>query len=519
MTIQHVLKGPSAGGAQGTNQTQEGSSVPAKGNGGNVPTDLEKEPETGSLTSVQANHIETHSHAGDEMVSAEGEESVLLHSDRHVLENTSAGGSQGTNETAVGELVLAAEVGGASGLANSEQGIPKDPLAGGAQGVNRMLDVENIVSLVMLNMWTMVEEQITTIIDDPSPISIHPVLFMHIRRSQLLYLLEKKKIPEAVEYYASHIVGPFGEVIKLGQDNLVFASIDYLRKEVTWCGTCVKGKKRLFHVHGERNVLKDVICDYFRIYIRDKISFEVPSTHKLWQFAFKTETPSGKGKPSFRCMVCSVREFTKDSIGKIEPHLNTCFLMETQYLQQLFRDSCSNKQTQARPKAQSRILPPQSHSQSRLRTTGTSVNHDTVTRTQALIQLPVLTREALQDRFKAEVSTTWQIQGQLAVALPNSPLPRYLANALGNIEMYSNLLFSSEQAVVAVPETVQRDVTSSGLHGARLVVPDSSDQTGMVGQPTPAIISEQHTPHLPAGQHNTTEPQLPGGNGGTNTNG
>jgi hypothetical protein len=104
--------------------------------------------------------------------------------------------------------------------------------------------VENIVSLVILNMWTKVEERITVIIDDPSPINVHPVLFMHIRRSQLLHLLDKKKIPEAVEYVASQIVGPFREVIKLGQENLVFASVDYLAKEIAWCETCVKAKAR-----------------------------------------------------------------------------------------------------------------------------------------------------------------------------------------------------------------------------------------------------------------------------------
>jgi hypothetical protein len=41
------------------------------------------------------------------------------------------------------------------------------------------------------------------------------------------------------------------------------------------------------------------------------------------------------------------------------------------------------------------------------------------------------------------LSIARQIQGQLAVALQDSALPTYLANALNNIEIYSDLLFSS----------------------------------------------------------------------------
>jgi hypothetical protein len=110
---------------------------------------------------------------------------------------------------------------------------------------------KDIITFVTQNLWDDLEKHLVKIIDIPEALDVHPVLFLHIRRSKLLYLLEMKRYDDATAYFTSDIKGPFDEVINLGQEKLTFASVRYMTAQIDFCSLCVTTKER-YKVKGKK---------------------------------------------------------------------------------------------------------------------------------------------------------------------------------------------------------------------------------------------------------------------------
>lgn len=110
------------------------------------------------------------------------------------------------------------------------------------QGAN----VTRVDALVSDGRWDILEKCLSKLIKNiyPNPLRTHPMLFLHVKRGNLLEKIDKRRLEEARIFLDQDIRAPFKEVVDMGQSELPFASLQAINDEIDYCGRCVAAGTR-----------------------------------------------------------------------------------------------------------------------------------------------------------------------------------------------------------------------------------------------------------------------------------
>ncbi|XP_024312014.1 uncharacterized protein LOC112269474 [Brachypodium distachyon] len=159
------------------------------------------------------------------------------------------------------------------------------------------------------------------------------MLFLRIRMSHAIDLINQKCFPAAYQYFEEHIHSLFQKVIEEGGKGHKNASIADLKEGLAQIADSLADKSTPHLYTG--SLIKLMVNDYMRLYLPNNIGYKVRGKKDpFWVFAFPLDY--GLTRPSYPCLACSQKVFHTASIRDLPLHLESCPSMNTPYVEDLF---------------------------------------------------------------------------------------------------------------------------------------------------------------------------------------
>ncbi|XBI57931.1 hypothetical protein VPH35_039241 [Triticum aestivum] len=197
-----------------------------------------------------------------------------------------------------------------------------------SQGVGRAVQPfssDHVDFLVERKKWDDLEAYLMQYMATLQPLQTHPMVFLRIRMSRVIDMIDQNKFADAEVYFRDQMVSMFQKLIEQGPGTLRNASISSLSDGL-----------KSHHPYTSSLMTKLVVNDYMRLYLPKEIEYKNPRKRDgLWAFAFSLESKSAT-KPTFRCLACSLKVFSSATIQDIRLHLEQCPGMTSPYVTELF---------------------------------------------------------------------------------------------------------------------------------------------------------------------------------------